>query len=62
MTTETLTRRDIQRLIGEARRYLVAIDVFRSEGCEPAWRREHEAEPVEERQLHRSAIGTPPIP
>jgi hypothetical protein len=62
MTTETLTRRDVQRLIGEARRYLAAVDVFRSEGCEPAWRREHEPEPVEERQRHRPAIGAPPIP
>ena len=43
MTIETPTRIDLQLLLGEARRYLAAVDAFRAEGCEPAWRTEREA-------------------
>jgi hypothetical protein len=28
------------QLISEIERYLAAVDVFRSEGCEPQWRSE----------------------
>jgi hypothetical protein len=28
---------DIESLVAEIGRYLVAIDVFRAEGCEPCW-------------------------
>ena len=27
-------------LVAEAERYLAAVEIFRSEGCEPDWRRE----------------------
>jgi hypothetical protein len=31
----------VARLIGEAERYLAAVDAFREEGCQPSWAREH---------------------
>jgi len=62
MTTETLTRKDVQGLLGEARRYLAAVDVFRSEGREPAWLPEREPDSAEQSSRERPAIGPPPIP
>ena len=62
MTTETLTRKDVQSLLGEARRYLAAVDVFRSEGREPAWLPEREPDSAEQPRGQRPAIGAPPIP
>lgn len=29
---------DINQLLLEIRRYLIAVDLFRVEGCEPRWR------------------------
>jgi hypothetical protein len=40
MQTATLDSVDIQVLIDEVRRYLAAVDAFRTEGREPRWRRE----------------------
>jgi hypothetical protein len=61
MTTETPTRHDLRLLLGEARRYLAAVDAFRAEDCEPAWRREREPAPEAEpfRRMRRPA--TPPV-
>jgi hypothetical protein len=42
VTTETPTRQDVQLLLGEARLYLVTVDVFRAEGCQPNWRPEYD--------------------
>jgi hypothetical protein len=39
LTTETLEG-DVAQLLGEVGRYLVAVDEFRSLGCEPVWRSE----------------------
>ena len=35
---------DTQKLIEEIDRYLAAVDLFRSESCEPTWRPEIHAE------------------
>jgi hypothetical protein len=40
MGTETTTRLDVDLLIDEIRRYLVVVDLFRREGCRPAWQAE----------------------
>jgi hypothetical protein len=37
-TTEELSQRDVARLLREVERYLVAVETFRDEGCEPVWR------------------------
>jgi hypothetical protein len=37
---------DIDDLLDEIGRYLVAVDVFRSLDCEPAWRPELTSQPV----------------
>ena len=37
-------RADKQQLIEEIDRYLAAVDLFRSESCEPTWRPEIHAE------------------
>lgn len=29
---------DINELLREIRRYLIAVEAFRAEGCEPRWR------------------------
>ena len=39
LTTETLEG-NVADLLVEVDRYLVAVDAFRSEGCEPVWRSE----------------------
>lgn len=49
MTTEAPTRAELQQLLREARRYLAAVDAFRSEGCEPAWLVERDPKPQAER-------------
>ena len=51
MTTEAPTRAELQQLLLEARRYLAAVDAFRSEGCEPAWLVEREPERRDERSV-----------
>ena len=43
---------DTQQLIEEIDRYLVAVDLFRSESCEPTWRPEIHAD---------VAVSTPPF-
>jgi hypothetical protein len=61
MTTQAPTRRDVQLLLGEARRYLATVDTFRAEGCAPSWRPEHE--PVVTAKRHRRDLAVaPPIP
>jgi len=35
-----VTKRQVDKLIEEVESYLVAVDVFRAEGCEPRWRGE----------------------
>lgn len=47
-----LQQGDTQKLIEEIGRYLAAIDLFRSESCEPTWRPEIHAE---------VAVSTPPF-
>ena len=34
----TLTREAVEQLLREVERYLSAVEVFRTEGSEPAWR------------------------
>ena len=50
MATEALThnRIAVEELVREIRRYLDAVDLFRSEGCEPAWRVEADARALDE--------------
>ena len=43
---------DTQKLIEEIDRYLAAVDLFRSESCEPTWRPEIHAEVT---------VSTPPL-
>jgi len=38
--TEDPSQTDVKQLLLEVERYLVAVEAFRSEGCEPAWRTE----------------------
>ncbi len=40
-------------LAAEAQRYLAAVEVFRSEGCELVWRPEREGAPARRRRPHR---------
>ena len=54
MGTEALTNVDLDVLLAEARRYLVAVDVFRAEGREPQWLREVAAPPPAPRRRRRS--------
>lgn len=42
---------DIRKLMGEIDRYLAAVDLFRAEGHEPAWRSEIAAGVSLERSL-----------
>jgi hypothetical protein len=37
MTTQVSAQLDIDGLIDEVRRYLVAVEAFRAEGLEPRW-------------------------
>ena len=62
MTTQGPTRRDVQLLLGEARRYLAAVDTFRAEGCELSWRPEPGTAPPKKRRARELAVGAPPIP
>ncbi len=62
MTTDAPSRRDVQLLLGEARRYLAAVETFRAEGCEPAWRPEREPAPTKKRRTARLALAPPSIP
>ena len=50
MATEALThnRIDVEELVRETGRYLDAVALFRSEGCEPAWRAEADARTPEQ--------------
>jgi hypothetical protein len=32
-----VSSRDVERLLAEIERYLVAVDAFRSEGCQITW-------------------------
>jgi hypothetical protein len=50
MATGTEARLDLDRLMTELRRYLVAVEAFRAEGREPVWRRE-------ERSQHAQPLG-----
>lgn len=40
-----MLERELDKLLEEIDRYLVAVDLFRTLGCEPEWRRERVAEP-----------------
>jgi hypothetical protein len=40
------SERERDLLIDEIRRYLAVVDVFRGEGCLPAWQREPSPSPV----------------
>ena len=40
LTTETSLQRDLAQLQLEIDRYLAAVEAFRAEGNEPAWRAE----------------------
>jgi hypothetical protein len=62
MRTAALTRRDVQLLLGEARRYLAVVDTFRAEGCEPVWRPERAPAPATRRRAARLALGPASIP
>lgn len=62
METKSPSRQDIQILLGEARRYLAAVDAFRAESCEPQWRPEREPVVARQRRGSRSPVGVPPIP
>jgi hypothetical protein len=61
MTNEAPTRRDIQILLAEARRYLAAVDVFRAESCEPHWRLEREPAPPRRGRGSELPVSVPPI-
>lgn len=61
MTNETLNGRDVQILLAEARRYLVAVDAFRAESCEPQWRLEREPAPARRRRGSELPVSVPPI-
>jgi hypothetical protein len=61
MTTQAPTRRDVQILLREARRYLAAVDEFRAEGCQPNWRPEREPAPSLRRRRSRLTFDAPPI-
>jgi len=51
MATSTEARIDIDELMGELRRYLVAVEAFRAEGREPVWlREEHRRHGVEDKK------------
>jgi hypothetical protein len=51
MTTQVTTQLDTDGLMDEVRRYLVIVEVFRSEGREPRWLPERPG-----------AAGQPPSP
>jgi hypothetical protein len=51
MATGTEARLDLDMLMTELRRYLVAVEAFRAEGREPVWLRE-------ERSEHEQPLGT----
>ncbi len=38
--TEHVSRREVRQLLREVERYLAAVELFRAEGCQPAWRGE----------------------
>jgi len=61
MTTEAPTRREVQLLLREARRYLAAINTFRAEGCELSWRPEPGSASPKKRRARDLAVA-PPIP
>jgi hypothetical protein len=62
MTNETPTRRDVQVLLTEARRYLAAVEAFRAESCEPYWRAEREPAVTRGRRGSELTVSVPPIP
>jgi hypothetical protein len=37
---------DARKLVEEIGRYLAAVDLFRSEDCEPSWRQEHRTDAI----------------
>jgi hypothetical protein len=55
-------RRQPERFLDEVRRYLIAVDAFRSEGHEPHWQPEHSPAVVTKPRGRRLAIGLPPSP
>ncbi len=38
LITEELSRKDVAQLLLDVERYLAAVELFRAEGCGPAWR------------------------
>jgi hypothetical protein len=61
MTNEAPTRRDVQILLTEARRYLAAVEAFRAESCEPTWRPEREPAVRRRRRGSELPVSVPPI-
>ena len=53
---------DTQQLIEEIDRYLAAVDLFRSESCEPTWRPEIHAEIAVLNPTAHTAVAAPRQP
>ena len=56
-----LQQGDTQKLIEEIDRYLAAVDLFRSESCEPTWRPEIHVEVAVLNPTARAAVAVPDI-
>jgi hypothetical protein len=51
---------DVRGLIHEVRRYLVAVDAFRREGCEPRWLPERGRQDARRPRSRHPAVGLDP--
>jgi hypothetical protein len=61
METTRAIETDVRGLIDEVKRYLVAVDVFRAEGCEPHYAAEHDTPPARAPRPRGVTLTAPPI-